>query len=117
MIFGRNSFLIEFFGRCRRRRICRDPNSKYYNFDVPHDEQEIITEEDRLAAIPKTIQEVLKDVVVYVEVRYGADNRTAGVKNVISRLGAKVNDRLLKYGHAILEYRLFFFLFFQLIYL
>lgn len=50
-----------------------------------------------MAAIPRTIQEVLKDVVVYVEVRYGADNRTAGVKNVISRMGAKVNDRLLKY--------------------
>lgn len=63
---------------------------------MPHEEQDIITEEDRLAAIPKTIQEVLKDVVVYVEVRYGVDNRTAGVKNVISRMGAKVNDRLLK---------------------
>lgn len=50
-----------------------------------------------MAAIPKTIQEVLKDVVVYVEVRYGSDNRTAGVKNVISKMGAKVNDRLLKY--------------------
>lgn len=74
----------------------RDPSIKYYNFDVPHEEQDIITEEDRLAAIPKTIQEVLKDVVVYVEVRYGVDNRTAGVKNVISRMGAKVNDRLLK---------------------
>lgn len=40
----------------------------------------------------------MKDVVVYVEVRSDMDNRTDGVKGVIAKLGAKVNDRLTKYA-------------------
>lgn len=38
----------------------------------------------------------MKDVIVYVEVRSGADNRTSGIKGVIANLGAKVNERLLR---------------------
>lgn len=62
---------------------------------MPHEEQEIVSEAERNQK-PKTIQDVMEDVVVYVEVRTANDNRTAGVKKVISELGAKVNDRLLR---------------------
>lgn len=39
----------------------------------------------------------MKDVSVYVEYRSATDNRTAAVKGVIAKLGAKVNERLTKY--------------------
>lgn len=67
-------------------------------FDVPSEEQDIMTAEERqiLSEGPKTIQQVMKDVVVYVEVRYENDNRTEGIKKVISQLGAKVNNTLLR---------------------
>lgn len=39
----------------------------------------------------------MHDIVVYVEVRTGEDNRSEGVKKVISQLGARVNDKLLRY--------------------
>lgn len=45
---------------------------------------------------PQTIQEVLKDVIVYVEYRSDTENRTIGIKDYIASLGAKVNDRLLR---------------------
>lgn len=45
---------------------------------------------------PKSITEVMKDVVVYVEYRSGTENRTMGIKDAIANLGAKVNDRLLR---------------------
>lgn len=66
---------------------------------MPEEEQDIITDEERRMAAqrPRTIQDVMKDVVVYVEVRTGWDNRSVGIKNVISKLGAQVNDRLLRY--------------------
>lgn len=74
----------------------RDPSAtKFYNFDVPYEKEDLVTEEERNVH-PKTIQEVMKDVVLYVEVRTAGDNRTDGVKKVVSQLGAKVNDRLLK---------------------
>lgn len=75
----------------------RNPtNSNYYNFDVPHEKEDLVTEEERNLETPKTIQEVMKDVILYVEVRTEADNRTDGVKKVVSELGAKVNDRFLR---------------------
>lgn len=74
----------------------RNPgNSKYYNFDISEGEHDIITHEERQPR-PKTIQEVMKNVVIYVEIRNADDNRTAGVKNIISDLGARVNDKLLR---------------------
>lgn len=65
-------------------------------FDVPHEEEEIVTEEERNLQ-PKTIQEVMKDVVAYVEVRTESDNRTDGIKEKLAELGAQVNDRLNRY--------------------
>lgn len=58
-----------------------------------------MTAEERqiLSEGPKTIQQVMKDVVVYVEVHYETDNRSDGIKKVISQLGAKVNNTLLRY--------------------
>lgn len=70
-------------------------NGNLYHFDVPYHEVDIITAEERQ---PKTqsIQDVMKGVVVYVEIRSSEDDRSSGVKEVISKLGAKVNDRLLR---------------------
>lgn len=45
---------------------------------------------------PQTIQEVMKNVIVYVEYRSDTENRTIGIKDYIASLGAKVNDRLLR---------------------
>ncbi|XP_055859405.1 microcephalin [Episyrphus balteatus] len=85
--------------RVRAIKALRSPTkSAYGNFDIPHEEQDIITEEERSKSPVKikSIQELMKDVVVYVEVRTGEDNRSSGVKKVISALGAKVNDKLLR---------------------
>lgn len=68
----------------------------YGNFDVSYAEQDIITEEERQALEKRTIQEVMREVCVYVEVRSGTDNRSDGIKEHIASLGAKVNERLLK---------------------
>uniref|UniRef100_A0A182LTF1 BRCT domain-containing protein n=1 Tax=Anopheles culicifacies TaxID=139723 RepID=A0A182LTF1_9DIPT len=68
----------------------------YGNFDVSYAEQDIITDEERLAQEKRTIQEVMRDVCVYVEVRSGTDNRSEGIKEHIASLGAKVNERLLR---------------------
>lgn len=78
--------------------IFRSPNSNHYgNFDIPHEEQDITAEERlQVANAPKTIQEVMKNVVVYVEVRSGCDNRSDGIKKVIAELGATINDKLFK---------------------
>lgn len=65
-------------------------------FDVPHHEQSIITEEERNPYVLPTLSEILKDVKIYVEVRTGNDNRSEGVKSIIAKLGAQVNDRLLR---------------------
>uniref|UniRef100_A0A182WJB6 BRCT domain-containing protein n=1 Tax=Anopheles minimus TaxID=112268 RepID=A0A182WJB6_9DIPT len=68
----------------------------YGNFDVSYAEQDIITDEERLAQEKRTIQDVMRDVCVYVEVRSGTDNRSEGIKEHIASLGAKVNERLLR---------------------
>lgn len=67
-------------------------------FDVPAEEQDIITDEERNALnnLPKNIQEVMKDVIVYVDVRSETDNRSDGIKKVIAQLGATVNDNFLR---------------------
>lgn len=71
-------------------------NGPYNQFDVPHEEQDIITEEERQELVPKTIQDVMKDVIVYVEVRFGDENRTASIKEAVAELGATVNDNFNK---------------------
>lgn len=63
---------------------------------MPHEEQDIITEEERREYVPQTIQEVMKDVIVYVEVRFGDENRTASIKETIAEIGATVNDNFNK---------------------
>lgn len=61
-----------------------------------------IDDVDRSIIMPRTIEEVMKDVVVYVEYRSGTENRTIGIKDAIANLGAKVNDKLLRYGGQVL---------------
>ncbi|KAH8402351.1 hypothetical protein KR009_011524 [Drosophila setifemur] len=68
----------------------------YNTFDVPHAEQSIITMEERNPKEPPSLLEMLKDVIVYVEVRTGNDNRSEGVKTIIAKMGAQINDRLTR---------------------
>jgi len=63
---------------------------------VPQAEQSIITMEERNPQEPLTLPELLKDIVVYVEVRTGNDNRSEGVKTIIAKMGAQVNNRLTR---------------------
>ncbi|KAH8252753.1 hypothetical protein KR032_001653 [Drosophila birchii] len=81
--------------RLRALRALKSPTkSAYNNFDVSHTEHSIITVEERNPKEPPTLPELLKDVVIYVEVRTGNDNRSEGVRTVIAKMGAQVNDRL-----------------------
>ncbi|KAH8259142.1 hypothetical protein KR038_006571 [Drosophila bunnanda] len=81
--------------RLRALRALRSPTkSAYNNFDVSHTEHSIINSEERNPKEPPTLPELLKDVVIYVEVRTGNDNRSDGVRTVIAKMGAQVNDRL-----------------------
>ncbi|KAH8285393.1 hypothetical protein KR054_008505 [Drosophila jambulina] len=81
--------------RMRALRALKSPTkSAYNNFDVSHTEHSIITAEERNPKEPPTLPELLKDVVIYVEVRTGNDNRSDGVRTVIAKMGAQVNDRL-----------------------
>lgn len=71
-------------------------NAHYYNScDIYYDENSF-SDMERTIEKPKTIQEVMKDVKIYVEVRSGTENRTTGVKGAIQNLGAKVTDRLTR---------------------
>lgn len=45
----------------------------------------------------KFIEDVMRGVIVYVEVRAENDDRSHGIKTVIDGMGAKVNDRLNRY--------------------
>lgn len=47
-------------------------------------------------AAPLTIQEVMKNVVIYVEVRSGEDNRSEGIRKVIETLGARISLSIVK---------------------
>lgn len=77
--------------------LCSRSPSKiagYCQYDVPEYQMDILTEEERRPIVePKNIQEVFKNVIFYVEVRTGDDNRTEGIKRIVSQLGAGVNDR------------------------
>lgn len=84
--------------RLRALRALKSPSKReaYGQFDVPHEEQDIITAEERATSHCKTIQEILAGVCIYVEVRSGADNRSDGIKDHVASLGAKVNEKLYK---------------------
>ncbi|KAI9577834.1 uncharacterized protein LOC119641320 [Glossina fuscipes] len=64
----------------------------YTQFDVCDEEQsfQILQEE------APSLEDVMRNVVVYVEVRTNEDNRSAGVRKVIENLGARVNLTLLR---------------------
>lgn len=71
-------------------------NCNYYNtFDQENGDNSIDEVECSIEQ-PRSISEVMKDVVVYVEYRSGTENRTIGIKDAIANLGAKVNDKLLR---------------------
>ncbi|KAH8280334.1 hypothetical protein KR018_002878 [Drosophila ironensis] len=83
--------------RMRALRALKSPSRNAYNcFDVPQAEQSIITAQEREAVERPSLAELLKEVRVFVEVRSGHDNRSEGVKAIISKMGAQINDRLLR---------------------
>lgn len=61
---------------------------------LPAVEKKIENEKSKSHAT--SIQDVMKNVVVYVEVRSGEDNRSEGVRKVIETLGARINLSILK---------------------
>lgn len=85
--------------RIRANKAIKSPNFRnkiYGAFDVPHERQDLVTEEERKPVKPKTIPEIFAGCKVYVEVRTGDDNRSAGIKNRLVRDGIPVNDKLYK---------------------
>lgn len=88
--------------RSRAIRALKSPNFKkaaYEVFDLPFEEQDLITEEERNAKSPekpKSLKELFKDVCIYIEVRTGEDNRTTGLKKVLSEMGIRVNEKLYR---------------------
>lgn len=85
--------------RIRANKALKSPNFRkqiYGQFDVPHERQDIITEEERKSLKPKTTKEIFEKCKIYVEVRTGDDNRSAGIKNRLLRDGIVVNEKLYK---------------------
>lgn len=85
--------------RMRALQAMKSPGFKektYGQFDVPHERQDLITEEERRPLKIKSIEEVFRDCKIYVEVRTGDDNRSAGIKNRLLRDGIVVNEKLYK---------------------
>ncbi|XP_068146532.1 microcephalin isoform X2 [Drosophila tropicalis] len=84
--------------RVRAMQALKSPSkaAAYHTFDVPLAEQSIITADERNPKPLPTLRDILANVVVYVEVRTGNDNRSEGVKTIIAKMGAQVNDRLLR---------------------
>lgn len=85
--------------RVRANKALKSPaflKASYGAFDVPHEAQDIITEEERKPFKPKTIREIFADCKIYVEVRTGDDNRSAGIKSRLLRDGITVNEKLYK---------------------
>lgn len=77
----------------------KDPEFRarnYGQFDIPYERQDLITDEERKPVKPKTIEEIFANVKIYVEVRTGDDNRSAGIKNHLLRNGITVNEKLYK---------------------
>ncbi|XP_046809821.1 microcephalin isoform X2 [Lucilia cuprina] len=72
--------------RMKALKAMKSPTKSAYNhFDIPEAEQSLHIPE------PPSLQEIMRNIVVYVEVRSGEDNRSAGVRKVIEALGARVN--------------------------
>lgn len=60
------------------------------------DDVEMI-ELDVAVKLKKSIEDVMRGVVVYVEVRAENEDRSDGIKTIVGEMGAQVNDRLYKY--------------------
>ncbi|XP_075169855.1 microcephalin isoform X2 [Haematobia irritans] len=79
--------------RVRALKALSSPaKSPYNNFDIPESEQSF----NFSVQEAPDIKEVMRDIIVYVEVRSGEDNRSDGVRKVIEALGARVNLKLLR---------------------
>lgn len=78
------------------KKLTRNPTNKHFYSYLNETYAEESSDNTMIELQPKSFKDVMKDVVVYVEVRSVSDNRTNGVKNVIANHGIKVNDRLLK---------------------
>lgn len=68
----------------------------YGIFDVPHETQDLITEEERAPVKVRTIAEIFASCKVYVEVRTDDDDRSEGVKMQLLKYGITVNEKFYK---------------------
>jgi twin BRCT domain len=85
--------------RIRANKALKSPSFKkanYQLFDVAHERQDLITDQERKSIKPKSVKEIFADCRIFVEVRTGDDNRSAGIKNRLLRDGVVVNERLYK---------------------
>lgn len=88
--------------RIRANKALKSPGyrkANYQIFDIPHEEQDLVTEEERMITEPpkpKTLREIFAGCCIYVEVRSGDDNRSAGIKNKLLTNGINVNEKLYK---------------------
>lgn len=85
--------------RVRANKALKSPSflkQAYGQFDVPHERLDLVTEEERKPIVPKTVEEIFKECKIYVEVRSGDDNRSAGIKIRLLREGINVNEKLYK---------------------
>lgn len=72
--------------------------ANYEIFDLPCEEMDLLTEEERNIPPPvvKTLKEVMSRVKVHVEVRNGSDNRSEGIKKAAFDMGAKIHEKIYK---------------------
>lgn len=85
--------------RVRANKALKSPTFKkanYQQFDVSMTRQDLVTMDERKPIKPKSVREIFANCRIYVEVRTGDDNRSAGIKNRLLRDGIVVNEKLYK---------------------
>lgn len=70
--------------------------------DLYRDELDLVTDEDR-ACIELTLAELFKDVCLFVDVRTGEDNRSAGIQEHLNSRGIKTTTDMTKSTHIIFK--------------
>lgn len=78
----------------------RSPDFKKAVYEVFLNEElsDLVTEEERNAKTPEKpkLEDLFKDIRIYIEVRSGVEDRTKGLQKVLSDMGISINQRLYK---------------------